>query len=128
MTIVGVGDTWKHKFTLGSRCIIQADIYYRGTGVAFGYVIPGGLSQYVVIGREIIEGDEGCYLLPVRKETGQAEAALVEAWTCVIASYQIRARGGVREKELPEIVSLLLDGQYWTREAEAVFLRSRAFS
>ncbi len=97
MTIVGVGDTWKDKFKLGSRYIIQADIYYKGKGVAFGYAIPGGLSQYVVIGREILEGDEGCYLLPVKSETGHAEAALVEPWTCVTASYQIRARLGVRE-------------------------------
>jgi threonine dehydrogenase-like Zn-dependent dehydrogenase len=98
MTIVGVGDTWKDKFTLGSRFIIQADIYYKGKGVAFGYAIPGGLSQYAVIGKEILEGDEGCYLLPVREETGFAEAALVEPWTCVIASYQIRARLGVKAK------------------------------
>jgi L-sorbose 1-phosphate reductase len=96
MTIVGVGEKWKDKFTLGSRYIIQADIYYKGKGIAFGYAIPGGLSQYAVIGTEILEGDEGCYLLPVRKETGFAEAALVEPWTCVIASYQIRARLGVK--------------------------------
>ena len=31
-------------------------------------------------------------------------------------------------RELPEIASLLLDGQYWTREAEAAFLKSRAFT
>ena len=99
MTIVGVGDKWKGKFPLGSRYIIQADIYYKGKGVAFGYAIPGGLSQYVVIGSEILEGDEGCYLLPVKTETGFAEAALVEPWTCVIASYQIprrTARAGER--------------------------------
>jgi D-arabinose 1-dehydrogenase-like Zn-dependent alcohol dehydrogenase len=33
----------------------------------------------------------------VKEETGIAEAALVEPWTCVIASYQIRARTAVRE-------------------------------
>jgi len=104
MTIVGVGDNWKGKFKLGSRYIIQADIYYKGKGVAFGYAIPGGLSQYVVIGREILEGDEGCYLLPVKEDTGKAEAALVEPWTCVIASYQIRARLGVRENGLLQFV------------------------
>jgi threonine dehydrogenase-like Zn-dependent dehydrogenase len=97
MTIVGVGDKWKGRFTLGSRFIIQADIFYKGKGMAFGYAIPGGLSQYAVIGTEILEGDEGCYLLPVRNETGRAEAALVEPWTCVIASYQIHARTSVRE-------------------------------
>jgi threonine dehydrogenase-like Zn-dependent dehydrogenase len=92
MTIVGVGEAWKGKFTLGSRYIIQADVFYKGKGVAFGYVIPGGLSQYVVIGKEILEGDDGCYLLPVREQTGYAEAALVEPWTCVVASYQIARR------------------------------------
>jgi L-sorbose 1-phosphate reductase len=97
MTIVGVGDKWKGQFALGSRYIIQADVFYKGKSIAFGYMIPGGLSQYVVIGTEILEGDEGCYLLPVRAETGHAEAALVEPWTCVIASYQIRARTAVRE-------------------------------
>jgi len=97
MTIVGVGEKWKGKFRLGSRYIIQADIYYKGKGVAFGYAIPGGLSQYAVIGTEILEGDEGCYLLPVKEGTGYAEAALVEPWTCVIASYQIQARLGVMQ-------------------------------
>ncbi|HTP59165.1 MAG TPA: alcohol dehydrogenase catalytic domain-containing protein, partial [Spirochaetia bacterium] len=96
MTIVGVGDEWKGKFTLGSRFIIQADVFYKGKGVAFGYAIPGGLSQYVVIGREILEGDEGCYLLPVKEQTGYAEAALVEPWTCVVASYQIPRRARPR--------------------------------
>jgi len=97
MTIVGVGDKWKGKFALGSRWIIQADISYKGRAVAFGYAIPGGLSQYVVIGSEILEGDAGCYLLPVKPETGVVEAALVEPWTCVIASYQIAPRTRMRE-------------------------------
>jgi len=96
MTIVGVGEELKGKFTLGSRYIIQADIFYKGKGMAFGYAIPGGLSQYVVIGREILEGDEGCYLLPVKEQTGYAEAALVEPWTCVVASYQIPRRARPR--------------------------------
>ena len=97
MTIVGVGENRKAAFKLGSRFIIQADIFYKGKGVAFGYAIPGGLSQYVVIGKEVLDGDEGCYLLPVKDSTGFAEAALVEPWTCVIASYQIRARTAVKE-------------------------------
>jgi L-sorbose 1-phosphate reductase len=97
MTIVGVGEKRKGSFTLGSRFIIQADIFYKGKGMAFGYAIPGGLSQYAVIGKEILDGDEGCYLLPVKPSTGFAEAALVEPWTCVIASYQIRARAAVKE-------------------------------
>jgi threonine dehydrogenase-like Zn-dependent dehydrogenase len=94
LTIVGVGDAWKGRFAPGARYIIQADVFYKGKSMAFGYAIPGGLSQYVVLGREVIEGDEGCYLLPVREGMGRAEAALVEPWTCVIASSCIAARSG----------------------------------
>ncbi len=100
LTIVGVGDAWKGRFEPGSRYIIQADVFFNGKSTAFGYVIPGGLSQYVVLGREVLEGDEGCYLLPVRPETGYAEAALVEPWTCVIASYQIAARTDLKNAVL----------------------------
>ncbi len=92
LTIVGVGDRWKGKFIVGSRYILQADIYVNGKGVAFGYALPGGLSQYVVLGKPVLEGDDGCYLLPLAAATGRVEAALVEPWTCVIASYQIKAR------------------------------------
>ena len=60
--------------------------------MAFGYALPGGLSQYVVLGKPVLEGDDGCYLLPLAAKTGRVEAALVEPWTCVIASYQIKAR------------------------------------
>jgi threonine dehydrogenase-like Zn-dependent dehydrogenase len=92
LTVVGVGGKWKGKFALGSRYILQADIYVKGKGVAFGYALPGGLSQYVVLGSPVLEGDDGCYLLPAAAKTGRVEAALVEPWTCVIASYQIKAR------------------------------------
>lgn len=92
LTIVGVGAKRKEKFALGSRCILQADIYVKGKGVAFGYALPGGLSQYVVLGSPVLEGDDGCYILPTAAKTGRVEAALVEPWTCVIASYQITAR------------------------------------
>ncbi len=97
LTLAGVGDAWKDRFEPGGRFIIQADVFYKGASTAFGYVISGGLSQYVVLGREVLDGDEGCYLLPVRPQTGYAEAALVEPWTCVTASYQIRARTGPKK-------------------------------
>ena len=41
-----------------------------------GYVILGGLSEYSVIPKPIIDGDEGCYLLPIKEETGYVESAL----------------------------------------------------
>ncbi len=97
MTVVGVGERLRKRYHVGDRFIIQADIYYRGQGMAYGYVLQGGLSQYAIIGKEILRGDEGCYLLPVKPETGYAEAALTEPWACVEAAYNIRYREGLKD-------------------------------
>lgn len=92
LTIVGVGKNLKSRFKTGERYVVQADVYFKGVNIAYGYVLPGGMAQYGIIGREMIQGDEGCYLLPVKPETGYAEAALTEPWACVIASYRIEPR------------------------------------
>jgi NADPH:quinone reductase-like Zn-dependent oxidoreductase len=55
-------------------------------------MIQGGMSQYSVIDRRILEGDDGNYLIPVRPETGYAESALAEPWACVIAAYRLQYR------------------------------------
>jgi threonine dehydrogenase-like Zn-dependent dehydrogenase len=89
LTIVQVGEQLKDKFAVGERFIMQSDIYFKGIGLAYGYALQGGLSQYNVIGEEVLEGDEGCYLLPVQPKTGYAEAALTEPWACVVASYDV---------------------------------------
>lgn len=89
VTVVRVGDRWKNRFEPGERYVIQADIYYNGTGYAFGYVIPGGLGQYTYIDERAIEGDEGCYLIPVEESLGYSQAALCEPWACVEMSYNL---------------------------------------
>ncbi|MBC7235330.1 MAG: hypothetical protein H5T69_05770, partial [Chloroflexi bacterium] len=47
-----------------------------------------------LVGREILEGDEGVYLIPVQADTGYAQAALTEPWACVVASYDVTYRTG----------------------------------
>src|SRR5690554_98535 len=96
LTVVKVGAKLKDRFRVGERYLIQADVFYQGRSMAFGYVLPGALQQYVAIGREILEGDEGCYLLPVKKTDGYAEVALSEPWACVNASYRIARRQGLK--------------------------------
>src|SRR5207249_1506113 len=67
----------------------------QGRGMAFGYLLPGGFSQYALVGREVLFGDEGCYLLPVDPGLGYAEAALCEPWACVEAAYRYEPRRGL---------------------------------
>jgi threonine dehydrogenase-like Zn-dependent dehydrogenase len=92
LTVMEVGEKYADRFNVGDRFIVQADIYYQGEGMAYGYALQGGLSQYNLIGKEILEGDEGCYLLPVASEMGYAQAALTEPWACVLASYDVDYR------------------------------------
>ncbi|MBN1402782.1 MAG: alcohol dehydrogenase catalytic domain-containing protein [Anaerolineae bacterium] len=94
LTVVQAGAHYADRFKAGERFIVQADIYYQGVGLAYGYALQGGLSQYNLIGQEILDGDEGCYLLPVEPETGYAQAALTEPWACVLASYEVAYRAG----------------------------------
>jgi threonine dehydrogenase-like Zn-dependent dehydrogenase len=92
MTVVKVGDDLRNEYSVGSRYIIQADIYVNGEGFAYGYAIDGGMAQYSVIDQRVLNGDEGCYLLPLADETPAGLAALIEPWTCVIASHRIENR------------------------------------
>ncbi len=88
LTVVGVGANLTGQFQIGQRFIIQADVYYNGANPAYGYQLDGGMAQYGVITQEVLQGDEGCYLLPLRDDTGYVEAALVEPWACVVAAYE----------------------------------------
>jgi len=96
MTIVGVGENLKGQYHVGERYIIQADIHLGGVGMAYGYEIQGGLSQYNVIDQRVLHGDHGNYLIPVQPDTGYAESALTEPWACVIAAYQLEYRTGLK--------------------------------
>lgn len=91
-TVIAVGEQWRNTFKPGQRYIVQADIYYQGLGYAFGYLIPGGLAEYFYLDERALAGDEGCYLLPVKPDTGYSEAALSEPWACVEMSYNLDGR------------------------------------
>lgn len=91
-TLVRVGEELQDRFQPGQRYILQADVVYQGQGMAVGYLVEGGFTQYGLITEPVIFGDEGCYLLPIAPHLSYAEAALVEPWACVVASYRIQPR------------------------------------
>lgn len=87
LTVVKAGANHENNFQPGQRFIVQADVFYHGVNLAYGYALPGGMAQFGIVGPEVLAGDEGCYLLPIEDKTGYAEAALVEPWACVEAAY-----------------------------------------
>lgn len=107
ITVVKIGSDLVGRFSIGDRFIVQADVFYKGVSMAYGYVISGGLSQYSIIPISMIDGDEGCYLLPIQPGTGYAATALVEPWACVVGAYN----QSHRDAPLPGGRLLLLGGQ-----------------
>ena len=96
LTVVVVGEALQGQYKPGDRFIVQADIYKNGVGLAYGYNLRGGLSEYGLITDTILNGDDGNYLIPVEPETGYAESALTEPWACVTAAYELKYRGGIK--------------------------------
>lgn len=92
LTIVKVGKNLQKNYKSGQRLAVQPDIYQQGKSTAYGYTIPGGLIQYHLIGKEVLETDAGACLLPVADEMGYAESSLLEPWGCVMAAYTQRRR------------------------------------
>jgi threonine dehydrogenase-like Zn-dependent dehydrogenase len=91
-TVVQVGEALRGRFHVGERYIVQADVYVNGRVQAVGYALDGGYTQYTVFGEPVLSGDAGCYLLRCPDHLSDAEAALVEPWACVVASYRIQPR------------------------------------
>ncbi|MCB8949766.1 MAG: zinc-binding dehydrogenase [Ardenticatenaceae bacterium] len=92
LTIIKVGKDLQDAYQPGQRLAIQPDIYQNGRSTAYGYTIPGGLTQYHLIGPEVLDADDGAYVLPLTDDLGYAETALTEPWACVEASYTQRRR------------------------------------
>ena len=100
LTVVEAGENRKATFHPGQRFIVQADVYYKGVNLAYGYALSGGMAQYGIVGPPVLDGDEGCYLLPIHDGTGDVEAALVEPWACVEAAYHWTERTEPRDGDL----------------------------
>jgi threonine dehydrogenase-like Zn-dependent dehydrogenase len=94
MTVIKVGENLQDSYAPGQRLAVQPDIYdAEGKSTAYGYTIPGGLTQYHLIGREVLDAAGKCYVLTVPdSELGYAETALTEPWACVEAAYTQRRR------------------------------------
>ncbi|NMC46116.1 MAG: zinc-binding dehydrogenase [Chloroflexi bacterium] len=92
LTVIKVGKHLAHQYTPGQRLAVQPDIYVHQRNTAYGYTIPGGLIQYHLLGPEVLDADDGAYVIPVDEQIGYAEAALTEPWACVDAAYTQRRR------------------------------------
>jgi threonine dehydrogenase-like Zn-dependent dehydrogenase len=96
LTVVAVGAGMESQYRVGERFVIQADVYYHGKAITYGYVLWGGMAQYSLVGDPVLRGDEGSYLIPVGPGAGYAETALTEPWACVVHAYRLTQRRNLK--------------------------------
>ena len=93
LTVIQAGEKLAGRYHAGQRLALQPDIYDEaGRSTAFGYTIPGGLTQYLLLGPEVLDVHGQCFVLPIEGEMGYAEASLTEPWACVEGAYSQRRR------------------------------------
>lgn len=96
ITVVAVGEALKDQYSVGDRFVIQPDVWYDGKSIPYSFGMDGAYRQYGVMGKEILRGDEGNYLIPVPGNMSYAGAALTEPWACVDAAYTMVYRNGLQ--------------------------------
>ena len=96
LTVVGVGERRRGTVPPGRALHPAAGRLLPRALADGGLQLAGALAEYVVLGKEVLDGDEGCYLVPLPDAVGAVEGALIEPWTCVVAAYQIGARTHLR--------------------------------
>ena len=92
VTVIAAGTKLAERYKVGSRYAVQPDVYVQGKSTAYGYVISGALTQFHLMGPEMIDSPEGTYLIPIDDSFSAASAALTEPWACVDAAYTQRRR------------------------------------
>ncbi len=92
LTVVAVGERWRAQFYPGLRLGIQPDVYLKGQRAIFGVNMPGAMTQYLTLGRDVLASDFGSCVFPVLSDVSYAEIAVLEPWACVDVAYSATAR------------------------------------
>ena len=97
MTVVGVGSNLSDQYKVSDRYTMQPDVWVDGKSIPFCFGMDGGYRQYAKIGKEILEGDAGNYLIPIPDDMSYAAGAITEPWACVEAAYRMNYRTALLE-------------------------------
>jgi len=88
LTIVKIGDDLQDDYNVGQRLSVQPDVFYQTVRKCIGVILPGGMTQYMVIGQEVLDGDDGSYVFTTQDSLSYADVAVFEPWACVDAAYR----------------------------------------
>ncbi len=89
LTVVEVGDAYRHRFQVGMRLGLQPDVFAEGRRMIVGVNLDGGMAQFVVLDASVLgASEETGYVFPVDPTLTHAAVALSEPWACVDVAYR----------------------------------------
>ncbi|MEZ4769245.1 MAG: zinc-binding dehydrogenase [Caldilineales bacterium] len=92
LTVMAVGERWRAQYYPGLQLGIQPDVYLAGQRAIFGVNLPGAMTQFLVLGPDVLASDHGSCVFPVLSGVSYAEIAVLEPWACVDVAYSATAR------------------------------------
>ncbi len=90
--MVDIGDDLKNEIKIGERYAIQPEIIIHKKRQSYGFSLAGGLTQYQIIGPELLDTDQGKSIIQIKDSIGYAEASLLEPLGSVLASFDNKRR------------------------------------
>ena len=89
LTVIEVGEAYRHRFWPGMRLGLQPDVFSDGLRTIFGVNLDGGMAQFVVLDDRVLGTSEDTgYVFQVEPTLSHAAIALSEPWACVDVAYR----------------------------------------
>ena len=95
LTVVEAGERRRRDWPAGRRFGVQPDVYLGGERFCIGVNVPGGMAEYILLGSEVFESDNGSCAFPVADHLSCAAVAQTEPVACIEASFQRHTRSEV---------------------------------
>ncbi len=80
----------------GMRIGLQPDIYTGGRRQCVGVNLQGGMADYIVLGAEVLQSDEGSMVFTVDQRLSRAAVALLEPLGCLEGAFRHWGRREVK--------------------------------
>lgn len=87
LTVIKVGKDLHNLFKPGQRYAVLPEVVHNNKKMTYGFDLHGGLSQFDLMGPELLDTDFGISLLEITDKLSFAEASILEPWGSVLSSY-----------------------------------------
>lgn len=99
LTVAVPGKNRRQEWPKGKRFGVQPDVYLKGERFCIGVNVAGGMAEYILLGSEVFDSDNGSCAFPVPDEFSSAAIAQTEPVACVEAAFVSHTRSEFNEED-----------------------------